>query len=293
MAAADPLPAFVDDDRLLGRPFIQNTTASAATRQTPTKATRLLLMRGVNHYSRAVIPYNSFVKSFVVVAVLATACTAQKPFRLTAPERYEVGQEATLTIDAANTPVEADLVVERPDGTSARQPAQLTHATSRIKLGEGFTQTGRYRVTLVQEGKPLAPPLDINITIDRLSELLAEAIGDYKAKHRGAKSRAAGSLRWMQYSGVYEHPWQADHDIEVTIEEPREAMKRAWAVYAEQGVVQVIQNNYVRLREGAETTMAAWTSRGLIIAIRAADLTQMDPKFLARFFAKHPSDLQP
>lgn len=237
------------------------------------------------------------VNSFVLVALVATACTAQKPFRLTAPERYEVGEEATLTIDAANEPVEADLVLERPDGTTMRQPARLTHATSRIKLGEGFTQTGRYRVTLVQADKPLAPPLDINISIDHLSELLTESIVDYKAKRRFAKARSSGSLRWMQYIGVYEHPWQADHDIEVTIEvtteEPRGALERAWSAYTEQGVLQVIQNNYVRLREGTESTTAAWTSRGLIVAIRAADLAQMDPKFLARFFARHPSDLKP
>ena len=92
-------------------------------------------------------------------------------------------------------------------------------------------QTGRYRVSLVEAGKLLAPPVDIHVNIDHLTELLAETIVEYKAKTRFAKSRAAGDLRWMVYSGVYEHPWQANHDIEVTIEEPREAFKRAWSVY--------------------------------------------------------------
>lgn len=233
------------------------------------------------------------VKSFVLVALIATACAAQKGIRVSAPEHYEVGEEATLTFEVANTPVEAVLALERPDGTTARWPTRVTHVTSRIKLGERFTQTGRYRVTLSQGDKLLAPPLDIDVNIDHMSELLVDNIVDYQAKQRIAKSRASGSLRWMQYIGVYEHPWQANHDIEVTIEEPREAFERAWAVYEEQGVVQVIQNNFVRLREGAETTMAAWTSRGYIIAVRAADLAQMDPKFLARCFARHPSDLQP
>ena len=201
-----------------------------------------------------------------------------------------------MTIDAPNadadTPIEAELLVEGPDGTK-HQPTRLTQARSRIKIGETFMQTGRYRVSLTEAGKLLAPPVDIHVNVDHLTELLAETIVEYKAKTRFAKSRAAGELRWMQYSGVYEHPWQDNHEISVTIEEPREAFKRAWSVYDEQGVVQVIQNNYVRLREGAETTMAAWTSRGLIIVIRAADLAQMDPKFLARFFARHPSDLKP
>jgi hypothetical protein len=240
------------------------------------------------------------VKSFVLsVLAFAAACRPHPGYRVAAPERYEVGEEATLTIDAPGadpeSPLDAELLVERPDGSQQRQPAHLTQERSRIKVGSGptFMQTGRYRVSLVEAGKVIAPPVDIHINIDHLTELLADTIVEYKAKQRYAKSRAAGSLRWMQYSGVYEHPWQDNHEIEVTIEEPREAFKRAWAAYDEQGVVQVIQNNYVRLREGAETTMAAWTSRGLIIAVRAADLAQMDPKFLARFFARHPSDLKP
>lgn len=232
------------------------------------------------------------VKSFVL-ALVATACAAKQGTRVFAPEQYEVGEEATIVVDAADTPVDADLVIEHPDGTTARQPTRLQHEKSRIKLGHAFARTGRYRVTLVAGGKPIAPPLDININVDRVSELLAENIIDYEAKQRHAKSRGSGSQHWKQYVGVYEHPWQANHTIEVTIEEPREALKRAWASYEEQGILQVIQNNYVRLREGTESTMASWTSRGLIIAIRAADLTQMDPKFLARFFAKHPSDLKP
>lgn len=238
------------------------------------------------------------VNRFVVALVaFATACRTGHGYRVAAPDRYEVGEEATVTIDAPNadadSPVDAELLVENPDGTQQRQSTRLTQTRSRIKLGEAFMQTGRYRVTLSEAGKPLAPPVDIHVNVDHLSELLAGTVAEYKAKHRFAKARAAGELRWMQYSGVYEHPWQDHHEIEVTIEEPREAFKRAWAVYDEQGVVQVIQNNYVRLREGADTTMTAWTSRGLIIVIRAADLDQMDPKFLAHFFARHPSDLKP
>jgi hypothetical protein len=238
------------------------------------------------------------VKSFVVALVaFATGCAAGRShYRVAAPDRYEVGEEATVTIDAPNaaadSPIDADLVVDGPEGTK-HQPARLTQTRSRIKIGDAFMQTGRYRVSLTEAGKLLAPPVDIHVDVDHLTALLAETVVEYKAKTRFAKSRASGELHWMQYSGVYEHPWQDNHEIEVTIEEPREAFKRAWSVYDEQGVVQVIQNNYVRLREGADTTMAAWTSRGLIIVIRAADLAQMDPKFLARFFARHPSDLKP
>lgn len=233
----------------------------------------------------------------VALVAFATGCGTGHGYRVAAPDRYEVGEEATLTIDApsadTDTPIEAELIVENPDGTKQRQPTRLTQTRSRIKLGEAFMQTGRYRVTLSEAGKPLAPPVNIHVNVDHLTELLASTVAEYKAKQRVAKARAAGVLRWMQYSGLYAHPWQDNHDIEVTIEEPREAFRRAWSVYDEQGVVQVIQSNYVRLREGADSTMAAWTSRGLIIVIRAADLDQMDPKFLARFFARHPSDLKP
>lgn len=255
-------------------------------------------MRGENQHPCPQIPYNGNVKSFVVAVVaFATGCAAgRSQYRVAAPDRYEVGEEATVVIDAPNadadSPVEAEIVVDGPTGTK-HQPTRLIQARSRIKIGDAFMQTGRYRVSLVEAGKLLAPPVDIHVNVDRLTELLAETIVEYKAKTRYARSRAAGEQRWMQYSGVYEHPWQENHELEVTIEEPREAFKRAWSVYDEQGVVQVIQNNYVRLREGADTTMAAWTSRGLIIVIRAADLAQMDPKFLARFFARHPSDLKP
>lgn len=237
------------------------------------------------------------VHRFVGVVFALAACHPQQGYRVSAPDRYEVGEEATLTIDAPNadpdTPVDAELLVEHPDGTKQRQPTRLVQTRSRIRVGDAFMATGRYRVSLVEAGKLLAPPVDINVNVDHLTELLAETIAEYKAKNRVARSRAAGELRWMQYSGVYQHPWQDNRDIEVTIEEPREAFKRAWSVYEEQGTVQVIQNNYVRLREGADSTMAAWTSRGLIIVIRAAGLDQLDPKFLARFFARHPSDLKP
>jgi hypothetical protein len=155
-------------------------------------------------------------------------------------------------------------------------------------------QRGRYRLQFQQDvNHPLAAPVDIAVNIDRLTDLLAEVIVDYKAKVRYTKPRANGHLHWKQYGGIYEHPWQKDHEIEVVIEEPGEAFKTAWKQYEEQGVLQVIQKNYVRLREGADTTTASWTSEGRIIMLRSTDLAKFDPKFMARFFIRYPSDLKP
>jgi len=237
-------------------------------------------------------------RSLAALVWLAAACGSQQGIRISAPDNYEVGEEATVAIDApgadADSPINAEILVVRPDGTKFRQPAKLVHAKNRIKIGDGptFMQTGRYRVSLLEDGKPLAPPVDIAVNVDHLNDLLQETIVDYKAKVRYSRPRAAGPMHWMQYGGVYEHPWQANHEIEVTIEEPEEAFKRAWSEYEEQGTLQVIQNNYVRLREGADTTMAAWTSHGRIIVLRATELAQLDPKFIGRFFARHPSDLK-
>jgi hypothetical protein len=54
-----------------------------------------------------------------------------------------------------------------------------------------------------------------------------------------------------------------------------------------------MQKNYVRLREGADTTTVAWTSEGRIIMLRATALAKLDPKLLMRFFTRYPSDLKP
>jgi hypothetical protein len=241
------------------------------------------------------------MKWCVVLVWLAAACAPHGGIKLSAPGRYEVGEEATISIDAPgadpDSPVEGDLVLVRPDGTVYKQHARLTNPKNRIKVGTDeptFMQTGRYRLQFQQDAThPLAAPVDISINIDRLTELLAETIVEYKARVRFTKPRASGHLKWKQYGGIYEHPWQKDHEIEVTIEEPGQAFKTAWKAYEERGVLQVVQKNYVRLREGAETTMAAWTSDGRIIVLRATELAKLDPKFMTRFFTRYPSDLKP
>ena len=242
------------------------------------------------------------MKWSVALLVWVAACAAHGGIKVSAPERYEVGEEATISIDApgadADSPVEGDIVLVRPDGTVHTQHARLTNPKNRIKLGVAneptFMQTGRYRLQFQQDANhPLAAPIEIAVNIDRLTELLAETIVEYKAKIRYTKARASGGLKWKQYGGVYEHPWQKDHEIEVTIEEPGEAFKTAWKTYEERGVLQVVQKNYVRLREGSETTMAAWTSEGRIIVLRATELAKLDPKFIVRFFTRYPSDLKP
>ena len=240
------------------------------------------------------------MKGWLAALVWLAACAPHGGIKVSAPERYEVGEEATISIDAPgadpDSPVEGDIVLVRPDGTVFKQHARLTNPKNRIKLGDEptFMQTGRYRLQFQQDANhPLAAPVDISVNIDHLTELLSETIVEYKAKLRYTKPRANGHLHWKQYGGIYQHPWQSDHEIEIIIEEPGEAFKTAWKVYEEQGILQVMQKNYVRLREGADTTMAAWTADGRIIVLRATDLAKFDPKFIARFFTRYPSDLKP
>jgi hypothetical protein len=261
-------------------------------------------MRAVNQHGGPRIPYNNEIgmkRSVAALAWIIAACAPHGGIKLAAPDHYEVGEEATVSIDApgadSDAPIEGDLVLVRPDGTTYKQHVRLTSAKNRIKVGNSeptFMETGRYKLQFQQDAAhQLATPIDFLVNIDHLTELLAETIVDYKARLRYTKVRASGHLSWKQYGGFYEHPWQKDHEIEVLIEEPREAFKVAWKQYDEQGALQVIQNNYVRLREGADTTMAAWTSEGRIIVLRASELAKLDPKFLARFFTRYPSDLKP
>ncbi len=218
--------------------------------------------------------------------------------RMSAPARYEVGEDATIAIEAPSasesSPVDIELVLVHPDGTEERQAATLIAPQSRVRLSmsPAFTQTGLYQIRLVDSGRAITPPVDINVTIDHLTELLAETIADYKAKKRYTRARQAGALKWKQYGGIYQHPY-VDQSIEVLIEEPAEAFKRAWTAYEEEGTLAVLQNNYVRVRERATTATASWTSQGRIIQLRAPTLAQMDPKFVARFFVRYPSDLHP
>lgn len=219
--------------------------------------------------------------------------------RMSAPTRYEVGEDATVTIEAPraseSSPIDVELVLVHPDGTEERQTATLIAPQSRVRLATSpaFKQTGVYRIRLVDSGRALAPPVDINITTDHLHELLAGTIADYKAKTRFTRARQAGMLQWKQYGGIYQHPWKDDQTIEVLIEEPAEAFQRAWKAYEEEGTLAVLQNNYVRVRERAKSATASWTSQGRIIQLRAPTLAQMDPKFIARFFVRYPSDLHP
>jgi hypothetical protein len=256
-------------------------------------------MSASNHSDGRRIPYNTPVFRFLVAAtVLLVACGPRGAMRMTASARYEVGEDATVAIEAPaaseSSPVDVELVLVRPDGTEERQGATLKAPQSRVRLSTSpaFTQTGQYQVRLVSDGRALAAPVDINITIDRLTELLAETIADYKAKKRYTRARQAGALGWKQYGGIYQHPY-VDQSIEITIEEPGEAFKRAWTTYEEEGTLAVLQNNYVRVRERATSATASWTSQGRIIQLRAPTLAQMDPKFVARFFVRYPSDLHP
>ena len=135
------------------------------------------------------------VRFFVVLIAFLGACGPSGAIRMTAPARYEVGEDATVAIEAPaaseGSPLDVELVLVRPDGSEERQAATLVAPQSRVRLSTSpaFTQTGVYRIRLAGDGHALAPPVDINVTIDRMTELLAETIADYKAKTRYTRAR--------------------------------------------------------------------------------------------------------
>jgi hypothetical protein len=234
----------------------------------------------------------------LVALAFIVGCGPPPVIRMSAAAKYEVGEDATIAIEApgadSSSPVEALLVLERPDGTKLREPATLRSERNRIKFSKpSITMVGRYRVLLVGDGKTLAAPVELNVTIDRLTEILAETIAEFKAKVRYTRAKQANDMRWKLYGGIYEHPWKSGIAIEVTIEEPGDAFKRAWSGYEEEGTLELIEGNYVRLREGSSETTARWISMGKIITLRADKLADMDPKFVGRFFARYPSDMKP
>ena len=151
------------------------------------------------------------------VIVFVAACGAQQRDRMTAPARYEVGEEATVTIDAPrrrNAAVEAELVLGPSRRYEERQAATRSRrrAASELSTSPAFTQTGVYRVRLAGDGQALAPPVDINVNVDQMTELLAETIAEYKAKTRCTRVRGSGALQWKQYGGIYQHPYTDKRD---------------------------------------------------------------------------------
>lgn len=233
---------------------------------------------------------------YVVALVLVVGCLPSSAIRMSVP-KYEVGEDATIVITApaadASSPIEAELVLERPDGTKLREPASLRSTQNRIKFSKpSITMLGRYHVMLVGDGQQLATPIDLNVTIDRLTQVLAETIAQFKAVYRYTRTKKAGELEWKLYGGIYDHPYKTGQQIEVMVEEPGDAFKRAWSAYDDEGTLEVIENNYVRLSERTESTTARWISQGKIITLRAAKLAHLDPKLVGRFFARYPSDLR-
>jgi len=75
------------------------------------------------------------------------------------------------------------------------------------------------------------------------------------------------------------------------IEEPGAALKVAWKPYEEEGPLAIIENNNVRFRERTGSVSASWISGKRIIAVRAANLADIERGFIAAFFRRYPSDL--
>lgn len=228
------------------------------------------------------------------------ACASGPAYRLTVPDRYEVGEDPTIRVAIQQTSnADAVLVIRRPSGSSVREKVPLRVEQTNVRFGNAvdpesvptFTELGDYRVELRSNETVLAKQ-EIRIAIDRLTTIFTEdEIAAYAPVNRYTRVRHNKQQRWKIYGALYEHTLRPDARIHVVIEEPGDALEDAWQRYEEEGTLGVIENNNVRFRERSSSVSASWISGNRIIAMRGTTLEDFERGFLAHFLAKYPSDL--
>jgi hypothetical protein len=242
------------------------------------------------------------MRALVVLCVIA-GCRTTQPYRLDVMDRYEVGEDAVVSVHVERpSGDDAQLVITRPGGTRIRQRAPLDVEVSRIRFGTPlprpgveptFTVPGTYRVEL-RAGKKVLARLAIEVKVDHLSDLLPdEVIADYKPIVRYARAKQSGPSAWMTYGAIYEHPFRADARIEILIEEPKDHLATAWLPYEEDSTLGVILDNNVRVRERAESFTASWKGSGMIVSLRGPTLADLERGLIRHFLARFPSKLPP
>lgn len=234
-----------------------------------------------------------------ICLMAVAACGPAAGYRLSSPERYEVGDDATITVDGGGgTEVAVEVVIIRPDASVVREPARLGSERIRVRFsGEPrgpatFNQIGDYRIELRSGDRVLAKH-EIRVSVDRLDELLpAKEVAGYAPISRATRSRQHGTRRWKTYEITYRHPWRTGAEVEILIEEPKAELESAWQRYIEEGTLGVIENNNVRFRERSDSASASWIAGKRIVAVRSATLADLERGLIGHFLARFPSDLR-
>jgi hypothetical protein len=228
------------------------------------------------------------------------ACASGPAYRLSVNDRYEVGEDPTISVAIRNTSKDqAVLIVRRPDGSSVRQKLSLSAAQTNIRFGGSverdgdptFNEPGDYRVEL-RSGETILAQEEIRISVDRLTRMFeAEEIAGFALLTRFTRTRANKKQQWKTYGAVYQHTLRSGTEIQVVIEDPKEAFDDVWQQYVDEGTLGVIENSNVRVRERSGSVSASWVSGKKIIAMRAATLDDIERGFIGHFLARYPSEL--
>jgi hypothetical protein len=234
--------------------------------------------------------------------VACGATTAGPDYRLNVRDSYEVGEDATIALEVNKTTGDSAIVlVTRPDGSTVRQKVPLDREQTQVKFGTlqiardhvpTFTTQGDYRVEL-RTGNVVLAKQEIRVVVDRLTKRFGdEEIAGYVVEARYTRAKQNKTERWKTYGALYEHTMRPGVQIHVLIEEPGDFLAEAWKPYEEEGTLGVIENNNVRFRERTGSMSASWISGKRIIAMRAAELSDLERGFIAHWLARYPSSLK-
>lgn len=237
----------------------------------------------------------------VLCIVVVAACRAPA-YQLSIPTSYEVGEDATVAIEARKTSKQqADVVITRPDGSTLQKRAELDENQTRVKFGTPlidrssqptFTQVGTYKIELRSATHTLAKQ-QITISTDRLTKIFgSDPVAGFGPVVRYARPRQDGSLRWMTYGAIYERLEGRETEVHVVVEEAGSHVERAFKSYEEEGTLGVFENSNVRLYERTGNVSTSWRSGPRVLVIRARAARDLDRDFVRAFLAKYPSDLQ-
>jgi len=241
----------------------------------------------------------------VVLLTLVIGCAHAKPvpYRLTIPEKYEVGEDATVVLDVKQvSDDDAKIIVTRPDGTVVKEAASLEEASARIRFGKPpphpglpptFTIPGEYKVELEVNDNVEAKTV-IVVKKNLLDELLPMAdVGDYKQITRYTRPKIYGKKdQGKSYGAIYTLPWKVESRVEITIDDPGKHLKATWKTFEEEGAVTVMDNSNVIFRERAESVTASWFSDNKIIRMQAPTLADLEKDIIGFFLSKFPSKLE-
>ncbi len=226
------------------------------------------------------------------------------PYRLTLADKYEVGEDATIVVDAKKlSDDDAQVVITRPDGSILKQRAPLDEASSRIRFGRPpphpglpptFTTTGAYKIELKVDDSVLAKT-ELTIDRNRLDDLLpTDDVADYKQITRYTRPKIYGKKdQGKSYGAIYSPPTKVEARVEITIDEPGTHLAETWKTFQEEGAPSLIEENNVIFRERSESVTVSWYSDKNIIRMQAPTLADLERGIIGHFLKRFPSKVAP